>query len=734
MKSSTIATLLVESDQRRASHLIGLLRSASDPAVEVHVVVSLSEGMQLAEVGAFDAILTRLRLPDARGLETLVRLQGLGPQRPPVIALLEDEEKHVILDAAQSLADDCLFYGDLDTELLQRSLTLAIDRREMLRDLRQKQASVATGSSPFQAMLNHFDEALFLVSRADGKLVFVNQVARAWFGEGLGETLADLLDYGVLLGEDLEIEIETGNPQIPHAELRSVALDWQGQACCLVSLRNISKRKRAEEAYKASQRRLDLALKASNVGLWSWDLRGHQLQYSERWKAQLGYKPHEFPHTLSAFRRCLHPEDKEGALSSFRAILKGDKRDVECKFRLQHADGSYRLILCRAEVFPDGDGRLAMVLGTHIDVTERSRSVASLAESQQAQRAATAELAQRLSQRFEAVALELESTATELRTFFRSDSAISARIQDIESLSKRAAALNDLLRSDVGDGESGPIELGSLVERSREALQRLVPRKAFVSLEFQDAAALPGFERRYVDLLLAETVAVVGRQTRSEIRSRVDLRVIGPGLPGFGDLGQLEIEYCGAALPDADFAELPRCDGVTFERGEAGDRRFLRIVFSLSVAELPRAQAVAALVAGSRKVALLAEDEGVLSFAIRSMLESQGFEVVLAEDGARAIDLFFERADDYTLALVDLHMPVIDGYSVVKSLRSRRPDLPILKMSGDDADSIGDTFGLDDPHCCFLSKPFGVSELKAAVAGMASGYASEYERRGPVLR
>ncbi len=716
MSSSSIAALLVESDQRRASHFVSLLRFAVDPTVEVSVATTLAEGMQLAEGGGYDAILTRLRMPDAKGLDTLVRLQGLGPQRPPVIALLEDDEKHFILDAAQSLSDDCVFYGDLDTELLLRTLTLALDRREMLRDLRQKQASAASGESPFQSMLDHFDEALFLVNRADGKALFVNQVAQAWFGERLDETLADLLDYGVLLGGELEIEVETGNPHIPQAELRAVAFDWQGQSCSLVSLRNISKRRRAEEAYRSSQRRLDLALKASNVGLWSWDLRGHQLQYSDRWKAQLGYKPHEFPHTLSAFRRCLHPDDKDGALSRFRAILKGDEKDVESEFRLRHADGSYRSILCRAEVFPDGEGRLAMVLGTHIDVTERVKSAHSLVVSQQAQQSAVEYLGQRLRQRFEAVAIELEATATELRTFFRSDSSIASRIQDLESLSKRAAALNDLLRDESTEAD-GPLELGALVKRGRESFQRLLPRKAFVSVDLSGEAFLAGFERRYVELLLAETVALVARQARTEIRSSVELRVFGPSPSDCGGLGQLEIEYSGAALSAADFAGLPRCEGVVYERGESEDRHWLRVGFGAVAADDGGSRSFAA---GNRtrKVALLAEDEGVLRFAIRSMLESQGYEVVLAEDGALAIDLFFERANDYALALVDLHMPVIDGYSVVKSLRARRPDMPILKMSGDDADSIGDSFGLDDEWCCFLSKPFGISELKAAVASM----------------
>ena len=232
---------------------------------------------------------------------------------------------------------------------------------------------------------------------------------------------------------------------------------------------------------------------------------------------------------------------------------------------------------------------------------------------------------------------------------------------------------------------------------------------------------IAGVGEAYAELLLAETLARVGRALRSEIRSVVTIRSRCELAAGEELL--LDIEYNGNPIAEDLIASLPRREGVIVEGRERSSLACVRIRFPLGDAS-SKAALVDTAACERPKLALLAEDEGVLRFAIGSMLEALDYDVALAEDGALALDQFFERPDDFSLALVDLHMPVIDGHSVVESIRSRRPDLPILKMSGDDGDSVGESFGGEESQCCFLSKPFGASELRQAIASVAPDRAS----------
>lgn len=715
MIPSTITVLVVESDVRRSLLLVKLLERSLQPSVRLHVVATFGQALECLEETPCDVVVSRLKLPGTKGLEVLVRLQAYS-EAVSVIALLEDDEKDVVLDAAQSLADDCLFYGDLNAEKLSQSILLAIDRREMLRDLRQRQSSRATANAPYKTLLHHFDEAILLVSRPTGELLFYNEAARAWFGDNVGDEVADLLEYGVLTGEDFEMEIVTSNPKIPNAELRSVKLTWRGQLCCMLSLRNISKRKRAEEAYRASQRRLELALKASNVGMWSWDLREQQAHFSDEWKAQLGYQRHEFPNTIGAFKKALHPEDKQRAVSQFRSVLKGDRRDFECTFGLRHANGRYRKILCRAEVFPDSKGRLAMVLGTHIDITDRFEAARDGVVT--AEVARKTGLADQLVSRLETLARSVEEEAASIRSQFRGDSPIVKRIQSLEAQACRLAALHGL----VAASRHSPAELPSggetcdVTEIARVIRSLLPPQTNFIE-EQEPGFSFPLVPASELSLLLGLAAMMVSDKLSQDFGSTVRLRTVQTSDARGRKRRVIEIGYAGLPISEAELEALPVYGSARFDCVGQNDGYALRLVEMASESESSRGGT-------ERSLALLAEDEGVLKMAVRSMLESLGFEVEVAENGREAIELFTERPFDFSVALVDLHMPRIDGEGVVACIRSQRKDLPIIKMSGDDQDSVSEAFGLEDGPCCFLAKPFGAADLRRALNEVLSGVAA----------
>ncbi|MBA2708653.1 MAG: response regulator transcription factor [Gemmatimonadaceae bacterium] len=109
---------------------------------------------------------------------------------------------------------------------------------------------------------------------------------------------------------------------------------------------------------------------------------------------------------------------------------------------------------------------------------------------------------------------------------------------------------------------------------------------------------------------------------------------------------------------------------------------------------------------------LVIEDNANLAFGLTRSLESEGYDVEAAEDGTRGLEL--ARAGSPDLVVLDLMLPGIDGYTILKRLRSEGRDVPVLILTarGEEADKVfGFRLGADD----YVTKPFSLSELLARV-------------------
>lgn len=703
MSSLSITSLVVESDSQRAEQILDHLKSSESTEFLCVHVSSLRDAKRTMLRTKTDLVICKGILPDVDHLDVLARFRK-GDEGPVVLCLLEDEEQAVILDASKDGADDYIFYKDLGEEALLESIRHAFDRRELLRELRSVQSSAGDGKAVYRGLLHCLDVAIFLVSRPEGELLFNNKVAEAWFGNSVSETLVDLLDYGVLESDALELEVRTDAAAVPNAELRSVQVEWKGRECSLITLRNISKRKRVEEAYRSSQRRLDLAIKASNIGLWSWDLRENKVHFSERWKEQLGYAGSGFTNTIAEFKGHLHTADLAEVESVFSQALRGEVSEIELKYRMRHRDGSYRWILCRAESFPDESGKLASLVGSHIDVTEsEAGSIKAKFETS---------LGEKLGVRMERIAAEIEENAKQLRTSFRGDSSILERIQEVERLSSSFACLNEVLQLDASRGDSlvAPVELGEVLEDLYRSKVGLLPEKAEVVVEVKDEIHLHGFSRRNLLFALTEAFVCVRDAVTPDFKSRIHVSVFRDQMEG--GTACVLYRFAGKPIANSELLALSKTPKLRVASSSGVATSELRVHFGVDSGE-------SAVARNEPPLALLAEDEGVLRLAIHTMLESLGYDVVIAKDGEEAVEAYARRKSDLDIALVDMQMPNVDGYGVISSIRATDEDLPIILMSGDSSGELADGGILDDEQCSFLSKPFGITDLKAAISALS---------------
>ena len=117
-----------------------------------------------------------------------------------------------------------------------------------------------------------------------------------------------------------------------------------------------------------------------------------------------------------------------------------------------------------------------------------------------------------------------------------------------------------------------------------------------------------------------------------------------------------------------------------------------------------------------RDTVLVVEDEDGLRCVIRRLLQDEGYTVLEASDGARALQLLAHGAHrEVGLVLTDLRMPVMDGRQLAAALARLHPTLPIVFMSGYTAQLMD--MQLISPQMAFLPKPFRNDHLLATVRG-----------------
>ena len=107
---------------------------------------------------------------------------------------------------------------------------------------------------------------------------------------------------------------------------------------------------------------------------------------------------------------------------------------------------------------------------------------------------------------------------------------------------------------------------------------------------------------------------------------------------------------------------------------------------------------------------LVVDDEPAIRRFLRTSLTSQGYRVAEAEDGGSALEHL--RGNPVDILVLDLGLPVVDGFEVIKRLRESKSDIPIIVLSSR-TDEAGKVRALDLGADDYVTKPFGLEELLA---------------------
>ena len=107
---------------------------------------------------------------------------------------------------------------------------------------------------------------------------------------------------------------------------------------------------------------------------------------------------------------------------------------------------------------------------------------------------------------------------------------------------------------------------------------------------------------------------------------------------------------------------------------------------------------------------LVVDDESRMRKLIKDFLKAKGFNILEAEDGEKALQIFEENSEKIQLILLDVMMPKLDGWSVLRQIR-QTSKVPIIMLTarGEEQDELfGFELGVDE----YISKPFSPKKIQ----------------------
>lgn len=138
------------------------------------------------------------------------------------------------------------------------------------------------------------------------------------------------------------------------------------------SFRDITERKRVENALRKSQELLDMAMKVANDGIWDWNLIENKVYFDSRYFTMAGYEPDEFPHSFHEWRKRVYPEHIKVCEQGIEDYLNGKTERFDIEFKFLKKDNNWMWIRGRGKGTEfDKEGRVIRFVGTHSDISKR---------------------------------------------------------------------------------------------------------------------------------------------------------------------------------------------------------------------------------------------------------------------------------------------------------------------------------------------------------------------------
>ncbi len=487
---------------------------------------------------------------------------------------------------------------------------------------------------------------------------------------------------------------------------------------------DISDRKRAEEAQRQSEERLQLTLDAAQLGMWDFNPTTFtDTHFNERWFTMLGYSPDELPQSSDTWLQLIHPDDMEQTRQLLDSHLKGETNYL-AEFRLKAKDGQYRWIQSVGRVVAwDRNGTPERMIGIHIDITgrkeaekERKRIEAELRQAQKMEAIGT--LAGGIAHDFNNILGAIWGYAELAAMDTPDDLPVKTSLQQVLTACGRARDLVQqiLAFSRQAEQEERPIKLGPIIEESLKLLRASIPATIQIGQSIDKdsgTVVIDPSQAHQVLMNLCTNAAHAMRETGGVLE--VGLTNMDIDTQRAAQSRDLEPgPYVRLTVSDTGHGIEPNLIGRIFDPYFTTKEKGVGTGLGLSVVHgivkghggtvsvsstpgkgatfhvyLPRLKAQAArearpaepLPTGNERI-LLVDDEQTLVQIGQQMLERLGYTVVSRTSPIEASKAFRANPDGFDLVITDQTMPNMTGDKLAKQLMDIKPEIPIILCSG----------------------------------------------------
>jgi two-component system sensor histidine kinase UhpB len=144
--------------------------------------------------------------------------------------------------------------------------------------------------------------------------------------------------------------------------------------------RDITAQKEIAESLRISNERFNVVSKATNDAIWDWDLVTNEILWNEAVKQLFGYRDAEVGNTTDWRIEKIHPDDRQRVVSKIHHHIDKGIVKWQDEYRFAKADGTYKFVLDRGFILLNNDHKPYRMIGAMMDITERKKLEAELAE------------------------------------------------------------------------------------------------------------------------------------------------------------------------------------------------------------------------------------------------------------------------------------------------------------------------------------------------------------------
>ena len=513
-----------------------------------------------------------------------------------------------------------------------------------------------------------------------------------------------------------------------------------------IDARDITERRVAEQALRASEERFRKILETSGEGIVTRDTEGYITFTNERFARMLGYTAAEL---IGKHVREIITPDHVPLQRASEERRQQTRAPETLEIRFTRKNGSImEAVLSVNPTFDEQDnytGALAMIT----DVTERRRLEQQLRQSQKME--AVGRLAGGIAHDFNNLLTAIRGHTDLLLGDLPGESPLRADIQEIRRAADRAASLTQQLLAFSRRQMLQPVvlEVDSIMRDLQPLLSRLLPRNVVASVQLNAGGTRVRADRSQIEQVLVNLLV----NARDAMPNGGELRITTSAFVMDEDFaranaGALPGSYARIAVRDTgmgmDAQTLSQIFEPFFTTKEIGkgsglglstvygivkqSNGFVRAtsevgvgteleIFLPSVQEPLRDQRDAAMqpAHGTGETILVAEDEAAVRALTCRILRKRGYHVLEAGDGSEAVELANNYEGTINLLVTDVIMPNVGGRELSEQLARARPRVKVLFMSGYTDDQLLQRGVLQGGTGNFLEKPFTPDALVSKV-------------------